>query len=278
MSYRGGTLGIVFGAEFWGIERLYFRTGGVLGGVSNLWVKVFSSWKKREIFVISCSIFLFPYAAFASSFTINPCQRRQHIKPCQQLTSVLSWKMGDCMSLGLPTPMQLPSESDVSSSCSDSLEFTFSDFTMVGEITDERENTFISTMDLMKNEKIKQPPLCTCSRRTLNDIREGVATRAVGAPPRLLFGLYLGFLELDFPEIVIPCVHLWNVKTAYHNRPFHRSSDSRILKLPSTCRTDPTLLLLWRWTQNPCHRLHMPSDLERQRMGWWVSFAWQESK
>lgn len=135
MSHRGGTLGIVFGAEFWGIERLHFKTGGVLGGVSNLWVKVFSSWKKREIFLLF-------HAAFPSSFTINPCQRSQHIKPCQQLTSVLSWKMGDCMSLGLPAPMQLPSESDVCSSCSDSLEFTFSDFTMVGEITDERENSF----------------------------------------------------------------------------------------------------------------------------------------
>lgn len=54
--------------------------------------------------------------------------------------------MGDSMSLGLPTPMQLPSESDVSSSCSDSLEFTFSDFIMDGGITDKKENSFITTM------------------------------------------------------------------------------------------------------------------------------------
>lgn len=54
--------------------------------------------------------------------------------------------MGDCMSLGLPSPMQLPSESDVSSSWSDSLEFTFSDFINDGEITNKRENSFITIM------------------------------------------------------------------------------------------------------------------------------------
>lgn len=53
----------------------------------------------------------------------------------QSFTSALSWKTGDCMSRGLPTPMQLPSESDVSSSCRDSAEFTLSDFTKDGEIT-----------------------------------------------------------------------------------------------------------------------------------------------
>lgn len=46
--------------------------------------------------------------------------------------------------------MQLPSESDMSSSCSDSLEFTFSDFTMEGEITDKRGNSFINTMGFFK--------------------------------------------------------------------------------------------------------------------------------
>lgn len=71
--------------------------------------------------------------------------------------------------------------------------------------------------------------LCTCSRRTLNDIRERIATRAVRAPPWLLFGLYLGFLELDFPEIAKPFVNLWNVKTAYQITAFPRSSQSHML-------------------------------------------------
>lgn len=46
--------------------------------------------------------------------------------------------------------MQLPSESDMSSSCSDSLEFTFSDFTMEGEITDKRGHRFTNTMGFFK--------------------------------------------------------------------------------------------------------------------------------
>lgn len=61
--------------------------------------------------------------------------RRHIIARARPFTSTLSWKTGDCMSRGLPTPMQLPSESDVSSSCRDSAEFALPDFTKVGEIT-----------------------------------------------------------------------------------------------------------------------------------------------
>lgn len=60
---------------------------------------------------------------------------RHIIARARPFTSTLSWKTGDCMSRGLPTPMQLPSESDVSSSCRDSAEFALPDFTKDGEIT-----------------------------------------------------------------------------------------------------------------------------------------------
>lgn len=61
---------------------------------------------------------------------------RKHITArARRFTCTLSWKTGDCMSRGLPTPMQLPSESDVSSSCKDSAEFVLPDFTKDGEIT-----------------------------------------------------------------------------------------------------------------------------------------------
>lgn len=40
----------------------------------------------------------------------------------------MSVKSGDCKSLGLLAPAKLPSESEVSKSCNDSIELFFSDF------------------------------------------------------------------------------------------------------------------------------------------------------
>ena len=47
-------------------------------------------------------------------------------------TSVLSWKTGDCRSRGLAAPVKLPSESEVISSCSESLELATQDGTRHG--------------------------------------------------------------------------------------------------------------------------------------------------
>ena len=55
-------------------------------------------------------------------------------------TSALSWKTGDCRSRGLAAPVKLPSESEVISSCSESLELATQDVTRHGATTDGKRH------------------------------------------------------------------------------------------------------------------------------------------
>lgn len=70
-------------------------------------------------------------------------------------TSALSWKTGDGMSWGLPAPMQLPSESDVSKSCRDSVEFALPDLIRYGETTGRKERALVKLTLAMITERKK---------------------------------------------------------------------------------------------------------------------------
>lgn len=206
------------------------------------------------------------------------------------------------MSRGLPTPMQLPSESDVSSSCRDSAEFTLPDFTKDGEITGRRKNLWVtlpygaysqnnSVLDKRAERMIVMHKTWSARWKTFDN--RSIVCRNIHAagglwmisdsvyPPELSerrLGFFLAFI---FAFFIRMSLKKFNTRENA-DLPLCDVGESMILAAQThctsscllTCKTVPVLLLAWSWNPDQKSHPHTYWGLGQQDMEWWSSSAW----